>query len=46
MGPTKQVSIDVHDTDSRDEMKSARAIGYNGADVFIICFCVNDKKSL
>jgi GTPase SAR1 family protein len=40
------MKLNIHDTDSREEMKSSRAIGFNDADVFIICFNVNDKKTL
>ena len=42
----KQISLDIWDTGGQAEFKQIRPVSYQGADVIIVCFAVNDRKSL
>ena len=42
----KEVTLDIWDTGGQEEFRSVRPVSYNGADVFIVCFAVDEKPSL
>ena len=39
-------TLDIWDTGGQEEFRSVRPVSYNGADVFIVCFAVNERNSL
>ena len=42
----KQIALDIWDTGGQEEFKAIRPVSYQGANVIIVCFAVNDRKSL
>ena len=42
----KQIALDIWDTGGQEEFKGIRPVSYLGADVIIVCFAIDEPKSL